>query len=340
VAAVGVAPAIGVAPALGAGGSTPGIAYLTGGDRGPERVWLANATGGAAHKIANAGEPSLAPSGASVAVAGNPGVSGLVIYSSAGSVTGKFFNGKQVDVGPAVWSPDSRYLAVQLTDANDFKTVGKSGLAVIDTTTGLVTMVAHGAIGGLGWAPNADTIVYGFSNSPQFGAPVNLYTTSPTGTGTQQLTHDGRSEDPVWGKLGIVYTRVTNRGKQNAPEFQLYLLNGTHRTQISHQHPGFLEDGLSPVAISADGVRLVAAYTGEDTDLAYSVNVVTHSIKLLMVKKQTVTPWGISRDGKRVLVDFGGFENSASAGTLETLPFGGGPATVLVKHADFASWNQ
>jgi hypothetical protein len=312
---------------------------VTGGSKGPERVWLANATGGGARTIANSGFPTLAPSGAMVALTGSSGSSEVVIYSSAGTVLGKYFSSKQVSTGPIAWSPDSRYLAVSLSDANDFKTIGKSGLAVIDTQTGTVTMVAHGMIGGIGWAPNTDTIAYGFSSSPKFGAPVDLYTASASGTGTQQLTHDGRSEDPVWGKLGIAYVRARNR-KHFAPAFQLYLLSGGRSTQISHTRPGLLVDGLVPMAVSADGKRLLAAFTGEDTDDAYAVNLVTHSIKLLKVKNQTVTPWGISSDGKRVLVDFGGFENAASAGTLETVPFGGGKPTVLVKHADFASWNQ
>jgi WD40 repeat protein len=331
----------GVTPALGASGTTAGLAYVTGGSRGPERVWLANATGGAARKLGTGGFPSLSPSGAMVAVAGNTGASDVVVYSATGALIGKFFSTKQVTAaGALAWSPDSRYLAVGLSDANNFKTIGKSGLAVIDTTTGTTTMVAHGMIAGISWAPNTDTIVYGFSGSPKFGAPVDLYTTSASGTGTQRLTHDGRSQTPVWGKRGIVYDRTRGRGKDRAPVFQIYLLSGGHSTQITHTRPAPLLDGLVPVAVSADGTRLAAEFEGEDTGIAYSVNLVTHRVKELLVKRETVTCWGISKNGKRVLVDFGGFENPASAGTVETVPFGGGKPTVLVRHADFPSWNQ
>jgi hypothetical protein len=39
-----------------------------------------------------------------------------------------------------------------------------------------------------------------------------------------------------------------------------------------------------------------------------------------------------------VLVDVGGFEQSPSHGTVETLPFAGGRPTVLVKHAGDPVW--
>jgi hypothetical protein len=182
--------------------------------------------------------------------------------------------------------------------------------------------------------------VYGLSLSAKFGAPSNLYTSTPTGTGTMQLTRDGVSAYPVWGKLGIVFDWISNRGLQKAPAYQLYLLNGGHATQITHMRIAPLLDGLVPIQVSADGTRLAAEFEGEDTGNAYAVNLVTHKVRELLVKGQTVTCWGISSDGKRVLVDFGGFMNPPSAGTIETVPFSGGSSTVLVRHANYASWNR
>jgi hypothetical protein len=53
-----------------------------------------------------------------------------------------------------------------------------------------------------------------------------------------------------------------------------------------------------------------------------------------------VTPWGISRDGKRVLVDVGGFEGPANAGKVESLSFAGGSPTILAQHGNVPSWDQ
>jgi Tol biopolymer transport system component len=220
--------------------------------------------------------------------------------------------------------------------------IGKSGLAIIDTKTGTVAMVAHGTVSGISWSPTSDSLVYGLAAATAFNAPTNLYeySSAKSSGSTRALTTNGRSVEPVWGKRGIVFARVSERGHQQAPMYQLFVLNGGHLTQITHMKIGSLVDGLVPVAVSADGTYLAAEFVGTDTAAGYSVNLATHVVKRLVVKGQEVSAWGISRDGKRILVDFGGFENPPQDGTLETVPFSGGSPTVLVTHGDLGSWNQ
>jgi hypothetical protein len=248
-----------------------------------------------------------------------------------------------VAVGPIAWSPDSRYIAVGLTDVNAVNKVGRSGLVIIDTETGKSSMVGHGSIEGASWAPTRDTVVFAVSKSPAFTSRSSLFTATPGSTSVHGLITGANSVNPVWGKLGIAYDRVTSRGKQKAPVDQIWLLNGTHETQITHTHPGPLVSGLGPVAVSADGTKMIADYGGQDTSIAYTVDLKTHAVKIVKVTgagQQYVTPWGISRDGKRLLVDIGGFENTLSAGKIESVPFGGGSPTVLVAHGGVPSWNQ
>lgn len=330
---------LGVAPAALGSGNAVGLAYLTGGFKGNPAVWLASANGAHPRRLVAGGIPSLAPDGKVVALSSGPGTTALVLYTSAGAVDWKFFNAKQVSAGSLAWSPDSRYLAVGLTDVNDFKTVGKSGVAVIDTTTGTSTMLASGYPWGVSWSPTGDTLVYGLASSQSANPSVNLYSDNPAGTKRTQLTHDGHSGNPVWGKRGIAFDRIKNRPKW-APAYQIYLLRHGHFQQITHTKPGLLVSGLAPIAVSADGTRLAADYVGQDTDSGYTVNLVTHKVTQLRAGQQNVTAWGISRDGKRVLVSVGGFQGPPSTGNVETMPFGGGKPTLLVAHGDNPSWNQ
>jgi hypothetical protein len=334
---------LGAASGAFASGSTVGLAYESAGAKGSPQIWVAAGNGSNAHKLTTGGQPSLAPNGGAVAVVPESGHSGVVIYSAAGKVLGKFFDSKQVSPGQLAWSRDSRYLAVALTDVNTVTKIGKSGLAIVDTQTGTVTMIAHGTVSGISWSPTtSDSLVYGLSTSVSFSAPTNLYMYSSTksSSATMPLTTDGHSVEPVWGKRGIVFAHVSERGHQNAPAYQLFVLNSGHSTQITHMKIGPLVDGLVPVAVSADGTDLAAEFIGTDTSAGYSVNLATHAVKQLHVKGQGVSAWGISRNGKRILVDFGGFENPPQDGTLETVPFSGGSPTVLVTHGDFGSWNQ
>jgi hypothetical protein len=56
------------------------------------------------------------------------------------------------------------------------------------------------------------------------------------------------------------------------------------------------------------------------------------------VPGQNVTGGAISRDGNSLLITIGAFMDPPSTGTVETIPFGGGAATPLVRGAS-ASWD-
>jgi hypothetical protein len=323
-----------------ASASTVRLAYATGGNKSFPKVAIANGNGSDPHTLGTGDLPALSPNGASVAVAPEGGPTALLIYSPSGKVTGKYFNSKQVGAGTLAWSRDSRYLAVGLTDVNTVNKIGKSGVAIIDTKTGTTYMVAHGSVSGLSWSPNGDSVVFGLTSSPHFSGPYNLYTSGPNTITLHKITTNGRSLNPVWGKLGIAYDQSTNRGKNNAPAYQIFLMTGGHSTQITHVNPGPLESGLVPLDVSANGERMIAAFGGEDTDDTYTVDLKTHATHEVIIDKESPTGWGISRNGQELLIDVGGFENAVNTGKVESIPFGGGTPTLLVNHADFPSWNQ
>jgi hypothetical protein len=328
------------APGAGAsGGGTIGLAYATDGSHGLPKVVIAAANGSDPRTLSAGDVPSVAPNGSAVAFGPPSGKVGLLVCSAAGKVTGKYFVSDGVEVNPIVWSHDARYIAVGLTDVNASTTIGKSGVAIIDTQTGKATTVAHGQAQGLSWSPTTDTVGFGLIKSASVLGSSNLYSWDVASASLDQLTHNNHSLEPVWGKLGIAYDQSKKR--KESPAYQVWLMNASgHSTQITHTKPGPLVQGIVPLAVSANGQRMIAGYEGEDTDLAYTVDLKSHAVHELKVGNQSVTPWGVSRDGKRLLVDVGGFEGAPSAGKVESLTFAGGSPTVLAQHGNFPSWDQ
>jgi hypothetical protein len=331
-----------VAGPSGASTGTVGLAYVKFNGTRPT-VWAAAANGSHPRKLGHGDSALLSPDGRRVAASlvGSRG-SALAIYTAAGRTAGKFFNLKHFGASPLAWSPDSRYLAVALLDNSATMTAGKSALEVIDTSTGKVSASAGGDISGASFAPTgADRVVFGRSQSQLLSAPADLYELAADGSGPiTQLTHDGHSINPVWGRRGIALDRTRPR-MNGGPVYQIILLSGSHSTQITHTHPALPVDGLQPVAFAADGIHLLAEFVGTDTGQAYGVNVKTHSVKILKVAGQSmVSGFGISRNGKRVLVGYGSFAGPSAKEQIAWIPFSGGPATVLVKGGAGPSWNR
>jgi hypothetical protein len=91
---------------------------------------------------------------------------------------------------------------------------------------------------------------------------------------------------------------------------------------------------------SADGSRLKSRYEGQDTSEAWTIRLAPYAVRRLTIRGRPVEAGGLSSDGSTVLVDAGGFLDAPSAGTVSTVPFAGGPASVLVRHASAPSWNR
>ena len=325
----------------GAAEARPALTYTTGSQN--PTVWLANASGTQARRLGHGSQPLIARSGSAVAATAT-GTKGpaLLIYRP-GSSTRRYFNLGKVNAVADAWSPDSRYLAVELSTVNPN---GKgSGLAVIDTKTNKVTTIATGSVCGVSFAPRRpDRLVY--AGAPGsfacFNGHVNVFTVTATGASRRQLSHDGLSLSPVWGPRSIAFDRATLRGKTEAPEDQVWLMHpdGSHLRQVTHMQVGPLVEGLVPLAFSANGNRLLTAFEGQDTSGTWAIQFPSGQVHQLTIGGDSVQAGGISRNGRTVLVDFGGFEASPSHGTVATLPFGGGHATVLAKHAGEPTWNR
>jgi hypothetical protein len=325
-----------------------GLAYVTGTARSAPTVWAARTSGREAKRLGPGLEPLLAPDGRAVAaVAFNAGVQeqgpAIVIYSTNGGAGGSYLNLATATAQPLAFSPDSRYLAVALQSTMLPGEAG-SGLAVIDTSTGVVDTIAHGQVQGASFAPDgSDRIVYGLAPSLAVSAPVNLYVAQPNGSATQALTHDGRSLNPVWGPRYIAYDHERLRPNY-APRYDIWLRSSAPGSstarRLTNVPAGNLVVGLVPVAFSAAGDRLLAEFEGQDTSEAWTVRVPSGRVRRLTVRGQAVQGTGISRDGRTVLIEQGAFENPPSRGRVASIPFAGGRPRVLVAHGAQPSWNR
>jgi hypothetical protein len=327
-------------PSAVAGAATSHLlAFVTGTARSQPVVWVQDAAGGGARKLGIGDVPQISPDGAFVAASrfGSHG-GALALFSTTGARTRTFFNSARVTADALAWSPDSRYVAVQLSSTTEVP--GRGGLAVIDTTTSRATMVARGFVYGASFEPGAsDRLVYASAAKVTYTAAVNLHVVGADGSGAAQITHDGRSLNPLWTAQGIVFDRERLRGPDAAPAFQLWLMHGATRTQLTHMRIPKLVQGLVPVAASTDGERLLAEFEGQDTSYAWTVQLSPRRVHAVSVAGKQVQGYGISADGGTILVAGGAFMNPPSRGTVMSVPFGGGAATKLASGGQ-PSWNS
>ncbi len=147
---------------------------------------------------------------------------GLALYSTAGAPPRTYLDLSTATVQPLAYSPDSRYLAIYLQSTALRNIAARSSLVVLDTSTGALTTIAHGAISGASFAPDgSDRIAYGRSASLA-GAPSDIYIANPDGSGVHAFTHDGHSLNPVWGSRYLAFDRERLR-HDYAPVFQVWL---------------------------------------------------------------------------------------------------------------------
>ena len=311
--------------------------------RSADQVWVSDLAGRHATHLGPGDVPLISPSGDIVAAGLNGKGAALAVYGP-GHAVHKYFNTNRVGTQAVAWSPDSRYVAVELFGDFPGKRDRNSGLAVIDTQTFKEKTIAKGAICGASFSPGlVARLAYGQGPAGTFclSGHVNVIAANPDGSARARVTTDGRSLNPVWGPTKIAFDREQLR-RGDAPAYQLWLMNpdGSGRTQLTHTKVPALLDGLVPMQFSSDGTRLLAEYVGQDTNETWTVQVPSGRNRQLTVRGVSVTAGGLSRDGSTVLVDYNGFLNPPSAGTVETVPFTGGRATALVQRAGFPSWNR
>ncbi len=322
--------------------AAPLMTYIKGLVTNAPQVWVSGVDGSSPLALGPASSALLSPNGmevAAVSIEKTQAVkkSTLSLYATSGGSSATVSSSVQF-MQLLAWSADSKLILV---------TVGASPaqLDVVNVATDQIHTIATGVIDGASFAPSSsDQVAY--ARAAPSTTRVDLYVTSPSGTNTRQLTKDGRSEYPLWGPNGIVYSHEYIRAKDPYPELQLWFIkaSGAGARQLTRIQVGPQLEGLTPIAFSANGKHLLANFVGQDPQ----DHTEAYTIDLTGPKPlwRDLTGDGngnigdaISADGKTILLTKGMTANLGPL-SIETIPWSGGKPTTIVAQGAYASWNR
>jgi hypothetical protein len=297
------------APAQAAAPAVPVLTYTLHEASTHPLTYAAGLDGKSAHLVGAGISGPVSPNGRSVLIdekLNGLGFDRLVVRATSDG-SGRRVLTHRGDIFPTPsWSSDSTRIAM-VTGPD------QGSLLVFDAATGRATRVATGYIAGVSFEPGAGhALVFDRSPKSRFNANPrpDVYIATPTARGyrVRRLTHNGRSQQPIWGPHEIAYSYCVPR-HNSYPNCQIALVrtNGRGAHRITHVAVSYLLQGLSPVAWSSDGRRLIATFGGQDTDFCETVNPRTGAVT-------PVDPTGgfictaLSHDGTSILGATGGFD--------------------------------
>jgi Tol biopolymer transport system component len=331
-----IAAAIAAGAALGcAAPAHATLAYVKGALQGKPVVWVAADDGADARSLAVGGYyPKVSPDGTQVAYITGTRRAALKVKPVAGGQSRTLANNVW-NYDAVQWSPDSTKLSVATGPE-----LGPYTLKLIDLATGDPRRLNKGGIYGVSFAPSGEGLVWARSFTAG-SLEANLYTTTLDGGRINRITGDGNAAAPVWGPEKIAFNRSRKAPRRgDYDKLDIYTINadGTGIKRLTKTNPPFLLAGLVPLGWSADGTRLAAQYTGQDTSEAWRVNGQTGTAADATGKFDGVVGWDLSLDGTALLATTGYFDNPA--GDVVALAWSGGAETVLAHKATQPSWSR
>jgi Tol biopolymer transport system component len=312
-------------------------------------VWAAADNGSAQRKIAPGSFPRVSPDGKVIALLhqgeGRNAQPELILAPADGSAPPSRLASGWREPSAFAWSPDSRSVVAVLGPE-----VGAKRLVLIDTATGAQQTIARGYFNGVSFDPQGGRLVYGRAASERFPPRSDVYRFEiPMGQSVRyvppvRLTHDQRSLYPLWGPNDrIVFVKLLGgKRRRYGPKNELFLMSpqGKSARQLTHTKVDPLTQGLYPQDWSKSGARLLAEYEGQDTSYAVTVNPRTGAEHPLSKDPERgFVGTALSSDGRTVLGYSGGFEPGPGH-RVGTVPYEGGPMTVLAKNAFEPDWSD
>jgi Tol biopolymer transport system component len=232
------------------------------------------------------------------------------------------------------FSPDSRKLAAIAA--------GKR-VRVYDIAEDELHVAAAGNLRGYSFSPDGEQIVYGRAVKKAFTSRSDLYLVAALGGEEQRITTVKDAVNPVWGPREIVFDRFTAR-KDDAPAYQLWALDpaaSQELRRLTNLTIPSLVSGLVPLEISADSRRMLAVFSGQDTEVGFTVAMASGRTRALSQDFETGTVgFDLSADGRTILAHTGGPDPGAQHDVV-TVPYArGGKPKVIVEDAAYPDWDR
>jgi WD40-like Beta Propeller Repeat len=233
------------------------------------------------------------------------------------------------------FSPDSKKLGAIAA--------GKR-VRVYDIENDALHVTVTGNIRGYSFSPDSEQIVYGKAVKDDFQSASDLYAAPSLGGKETRLTENKRALNPVWTVAKeIVFDRFKRR-KDDAPAYNLWALDPTapeKQRRLTQLTIPRLVSGLVPLEASSDGTRLLAAFTGQDVEVGFTVATASGKTRALSQDFESGTVgFDLSADGKTILAHTGGPDPGA-AHDVVTVPYArGGKPKVIVEDAAYPDWTR
>lgn len=333
-------------------------------------VWVAADDGSGQRRLAPGSNPHVSPDGQLIAYERRQKANGyraeLMVAAADGSGSPRRLLANWSEPFDFDWSPDSATVAAVTGPPAlpEPPHVLKRGhlrgqrLMLIDVASGARRTIALGFFSGVSFSPDGGRLVYGMAARESFPSRSDVYRADLSGGAPVRLTHDHRSLDPLWSPVkppvcvrapclqpeaGIVFVKLLGaKRRRYGPKNELYLMgpSGEGVRRLTHTRVGPLLFGLTPTDWSADGRRLLAEFGGQDTSYAVTVNPLSGAQRpVVKAAERGLVGAAISADGSTILAATGGFEPGPRHNVV-SVPYAGGPMTVLARNAFEPDWNR
>lgn len=302
-------------------------------------VYIARDDGSGVKKLGRGFSPKVSPDGQMVLFFRNSKPGSLDVMVAAPGGPARKLIGGSYNTAVFAWSPDSKTVALTVGPE-----IGRQRLVAVDVESGARRTVTRGYFSSASFSPQGDELVYGQSLSENYPPRSDLFRAPLAAGAPIRLTSDHRSQYPLWGPTGqIVFVKLLGQKQRRyGPKNELFLIDaeGRQLKRLTHSKVPQLLQGLVPTDWSADGSRLLAEFTGQDTSYAVAVNPKTGAQRALTKEREFgFVGSAISADGSSVLGSLGGFEPGPGHKVV-SVPYAGGKPKLLAKNALEPDWSR
>jgi hypothetical protein len=296
-------------------------------------VYVAGDDGSQRRRVGFGRAPAVSPDGNWVAWIGHDnGLDQLMLQRAVGGATLVVLRSQQLT--DLRFSPDSTMVGAVLSGRR---------LRLYTMAADTVSPAGANFIRGWTFSPDSKSIAWGRAAQAEPEAQSDIYAAplAPPAK-ARRLTRTKDALNPLWGAQGIVFDRQRSRG-DDAPVYNLWSVqpDGSGVRRITKLKIPPLESGLVPVDLSADGSRLLAAFTGQDTLVGFTVDPQAGDTRALSTDfEQGLVGFDLSADGATILGHTGGGD-PADQHDVVTLPYRkGGSMKVIAHNAAYPRWSR